>query len=76
MRYCPGNIRTLSDASLEIARLHALCDIITEYSNNSTEERRTVDNNVGFALQVVHDLVADLDSEMERLVLDIANTKK
>lgn len=76
MRYCPGNIRTLSDASLEIARLHALCDIITEYSNNSTEECRTVDNNIGFALQIVHDLVTDLNSEMERLALDMANTNK
>ena len=76
MRYCTGNIRTLSDASIEVARLHALCDIINEYSNNSTEERKTVDNNVGFALQVVHDLVADLDSQMERLALDAANTKK
>jgi len=76
MRYCTGNIRTLSDASTEVARLHAFCDIINEYSMYSTEERRIVDSNVGYALQVIHDLVADLDSVIERLALDAANTKK
>ncbi len=69
MRYCPGNVRHIRDASIEIARIHALCDIINEYSNYSSEERRTVDNNVGFAMQVVHDLVAELDSDIERLAM-------
>ena len=62
-----GNVHSWSDAALEISRLHALCDIVTEYANETSDTVKVKDNNISFAMQIIHDLTVALEDEFEKL---------
>lgn len=67
MKFYFGNIRSWNDASLELSRLHALCDIVTEYASETGDNVKVKGNNISFAMQIIHDLTAALEDEFEKL---------
>lgn len=67
MKFYFGNVRSWDGANLELARLHALCDIVTDYANETSDDVKVKDNNISFALQIIHDLTAALEDEFEKL---------
>lgn len=40
MSYYFGNIKDLSDVGVELAKLHALCNILCDYGNESTDHSK------------------------------------
>lgn len=77
MSYYFGNIKDLSDVGVELAKLHALCNILCDYGNESTDHSKERENNIVFALQIIHDFVASLSSEVDTLVdQEAAKTKE
>ncbi len=68
MSYYFGNIKDMSDVGIELAKLHALCDIVCDYDNESAAPVKERENNVTFALQIIHDFAVALGSEVDTLV--------
>lgn len=62
-----GNIGDWTDASANLSRLHALCDIVNSYAEESNDDENIKKNNIVFALQIMHDLSAALEEEFDML---------
>lgn len=67
MKFYFGNVLNWNDATLELSRLHALCDIVTDYANETSDDIRVKNNNISFAFQIIHDLTVALEDEFEKL---------
>lgn len=55
MKLYSGNINTITDVSIELGRLHALCDLVCGYSENHADDPE-FENNISFGLQMIHDM--------------------
>lgn len=60
-----GNVKSNSDVSLELGRLHSLCDIMCGYVENTVPGE--LENNIVFGLQMIHDLAAALEAEIDKM---------
>ncbi len=70
--YYFGNIHDWDDSPVELARLHALTDIAAGYFYTDADDSQTKIENIGFVLQMLHDMAAALESEFERLAAEKA----
>ena len=62
-----GDVKSNSDVSLELGRLHAMCDIVCNYAENETLPAEEKESNLYFGLQAIHDLVAALEAEIDKM---------
>lgn len=62
-----GGVNSKSDVSLELGRIHAICDIVCNYAENETLTAKEKENNLIFGIQAIHDLVAALEAEVDRV---------
>lgn len=60
-----GNVKSNNDIALELGRLHSLCDIVCGYVENTVPGE--LENNIVFGLQMIHDLVAALEAEVDKM---------
>lgn len=60
-----GNVKSNSDVSLELGRLHSLCDMVCGYAENMGPGE--LENNIVFGLQMIHDLVVALEAEVDKM---------
>ena len=66
MLYHCGNIEAWSDASVELGRLHALCDVLCDYARNELGPSEA-EGNIAFGVEAIHDFVVFLEKQFENL---------
>lgn len=66
MKLYSGSINTITDVSIELGRLHALCDLVCGYSE-SYADAPEVENNISFGLQMIHDMVVVIEDAADDL---------
>ena len=65
-----GAVKSKSDVSFDVGRIHAMCDIMCDYIENTTmpddgDQQHIVTNNIVYGLQIIHDLVYSLEAELD-----------